>query len=94
MYNLYKDPDGKHIFAAGLHPVDNSIAPGGGGGGGNIITTTFQPPSDSERKSSLGINTALAMLGDDPKAIIAMLQARVLELEKELKNTKKVMQDE
>ena len=75
MHNLRKDPHGENIFTASAP----SMPP----------ITGIQPGSSfSARKESLGINMALAVLGDDPKATIAMLQAKIIELEEELKNSK------
>ena len=53
--------------------------------GKNIFTTDMRTGSN-ERKISLGLNVAaLAMLGDDPRATIFVLQSQVEHLQSELK---------
>lgn len=69
MYSLYKDPEGKEIFSKS----NGSTIPG-------------VPKADSTlNKDDLGMNIALATLGEDPKAQILTLQAKVAELQDELK---------
>ncbi|XP_019849005.1 PREDICTED: gamma-aminobutyric acid type B receptor subunit 2-like [Amphimedon queenslandica] len=84
MHSLYKDPEGKKVFrSSGLKAVP-SLVPGGGGGG----ITTASGTVDSLRKDSLGINIALATLSNDPKATISILNARIVELEEELRQSR------
>lgn len=54
---------------------------------GKNIFTTENPTSqtDNQKKDSLGANMALSVLGNDPKATIATLQAKIQNLEGELK---------
>uniref|UniRef100_A0A1X7VH94 G-protein coupled receptors family 3 profile domain-containing protein n=1 Tax=Amphimedon queenslandica TaxID=400682 RepID=A0A1X7VH94_AMPQE len=85
MYNLYKDPDGENIFT-GTH--SSAAVPGIAAGAASILTGVQPGNSFLLRKESIGINMALATLGDDPKATIAVLEAKVLELEEELRNSK------
>ena len=81
MFSLYKDPEGKRVFSSGLKlkAVPSSVQQGG------IAADTT---ADSERKDSLGVSIALAMLGDDPKATVSLLNARIAELEEELRQSR------
>ena len=88
MYNLYKDPEGENIFT-GTHHSSGAV-PGIASGAASILTGIQPGNSFLVRKESIGINMALATLGDDPKATIAVLEAKVLELEEELRNSKMV----
>lgn len=87
MFNLYKDPEGENIFT-GTH--SSAAVPGIAAGATSILTGIQPGNSSSLRKESIGINMALSTLGDDPKATIAVLEAKVLELEEELRNSKMV----
>ena len=81
MFSLYKDPEGERVFSSGLKlkAVPSSVQQGG------IAADTT---ADSERKDSLGVSIALAMLGDDPKATVSLLNARIAELEEELRQSR------
>ena len=81
MFSLYKDPEGERVFSPGLKlkAVPSLVQQGG---------ITADATADSERKDSLGVSIALAMLGDDPKATVSLLNARIAELEEELRQSR------
>ena len=66
---LYKDPEGENALS-----TSKDISRVGGVG-----------ISDSQDRRSSAVNVALAMITDDPKATISLLQSQVQHLEARLK---------